>query len=118
MSWRGLQAGDNTSSCSIVLKRRKQIMLCMVIPPLLYGLLPLVVFDFSETARPYDEEYFNGRAVVIGPRPRWWIPGAAHKFDIPGGLDYDSGGWPFVVWKPLCVWFVERRGDALPSAWR
>jgi hypothetical protein len=84
----------------------------------LYLVLPLVVFDFTSTAVPYDEDNFGNREVAIGPMPRSWVPKAAHDFDIPGGYGYDPSGWPFVVWKPLCVAFVKAKGYALPAEWR
>jgi hypothetical protein len=84
----------------------------------LYALLPLVIFNFGETARPYDEEYFGGREVAIGPKPHWWVPGAAWKVDMPAGCSYDASGWPFVCWKPLCFGFIRAKGYAPPSAWR
>jgi hypothetical protein len=84
----------------------------------LYLMLPLVVFDFTSTAVPYDEDNFGNREVAIGPKPRSWVPKAAHDFDIPGGYGYDPSGWPFVVWKPVCVAFVKAKGYALPAEWR
>jgi len=84
----------------------------------LYILLPMVVFDFSSVAVPFDEDNYNGRMVAIGPRPRWWVPGAAHHLDIPGGFDYATSGWPFIVWKPLCLAYLNFRGYERPGAWR
>lgn len=62
-----------------------------------YLILPAVVFDFSAVAVPSDEESLGGKPVAIGPRPRWWVPRAASGLDIPGGFDYEPGGWPFMV---------------------
>jgi len=84
----------------------------------LYLSLPLVVFDFASIATPTDEENFGAQQVAIGPRPRWWVPYAAYDFDVPGGFGYNPSGWPFVVWKPLCVAIVTAKGYALPAAWR
>jgi hypothetical protein len=84
----------------------------------LYILLPLVIFDFSSVASPYDEEYFGRQQVAIGPMPRWWVPGASRHLDIPGGFDYEPSGWIFVVWKPLCIAYDKAHGYALPSEWR
>jgi hypothetical protein len=84
----------------------------------LYLLLPLAVFDFTSTARPYDEDNFGGREVAIGPKPCWWIPKAAWKLDVPGGFSYDASGWPFVVWKPFCMAFLKVKGYAPPAQWR
>ena len=84
----------------------------------LWLVLPVVVFDFSSVAVPFDEENFGTQQVAIGPRPRWWIPKAAYDFDVPGGFGYDPSGWPFVVWKPVCVAFVKTKGYALPAEWR
>lgn len=84
----------------------------------LYLASALVVFDFRSMAVPYDEENFGRRSVAIGPRPRWWVPRAAHDFDLPGGFDYAPDGWPFVVWKPLCLAFIKANGYAPPAEWR
>ena len=84
----------------------------------LYALLPLAIFNFREVASPYDEDTYEGREVAIGPKPHWWVPKAACKLDIPGGFSYEEGGWPFVVWKPVCITFIQSKGYALPAAWR
>jgi hypothetical protein len=84
----------------------------------LYLVLPLVVFDFTSIAVPYDEENFGSLQVAIGPKPWSWVPKAAYDFDVPGGFGYDPGAWPFVVWKPICVVFVKSKGYALPAEWR
>ena len=83
-----------------------------------YLLLPMVVFDFSSAAVPFDEENHNGREVAIGPRPWSWAPWAAHDFHWPGGSGYAPNGWPFVVWKPLCLGYLRFRGYEPPAAWR
>jgi hypothetical protein len=100
------------------MKRLKQIGAVFAVITTLYVLLPLVVFDFSSIAVPYDEENFGSQQVAIGPRPRSWVPGAARHLDIPGGFDYASSSWTFVVWKPLCVAFDRAHGYALPAEWR
>jgi hypothetical protein len=84
----------------------------------LYVVIPLAVFDFTSAARPYDEDYDGVREVAIGPKPYGWVPRAAWKLDIPGGFSYDASGWPFVVWKPLCLVFLTAKGYAPPAAWR
>src|SRR5436190_13360364 len=81
----------------------------------LYFLLPLAVFDFSSIAVPCDEEYLGNQQVVIGPRPHWWVPYAAHDFDWPGGYGYAPNGWTFVVWKPLCLWFIKAERLCAPQ---
>jgi hypothetical protein len=83
-----------------------------------YLLLPLLIFDFRNSATPYDESTYEGRSVVIGPRPRAWIPFATRSTDYPGGSDYKASGWPFRVWKPLCILYARRGGYELPAAWR
>lgn len=83
-----------------------------------YLVMPLVIFDFTSTAVPWDEETFDGKKVAIGPTPRGWVPGAAHGWDIPGGADYSEDAWPFVLWKPLCVLYCKAKGHALPARWR
>jgi hypothetical protein len=83
-----------------------------------YLIAPLMIFDFSEVAYTYDEEYFNGRPVAIGPRPYFLVPGAIHDLDYPGGPDYTETAWPFVVWKPLCMLYSRMEGYELPRGWR
>lgn len=83
-----------------------------------YLVLPLAIFDFTSIAVPYDEENHAGRSVAIGPRPRSWVPFAAHDIDIPGGADYSPDGWTFRLWKPICVAFCTANGYELPAEWR
>jgi len=98
--------------------RLKKLGLILAVAVGAYFLLPFVIFDFSSIATPYDEETFGKQQVVIGPRPRWWVPCAARHLDLPGGFDYQPSGWPFVVWKPLCIAFDKANGYAPPSQWR
>jgi hypothetical protein len=84
----------------------------------LYLLMPVLLFDFSSVAVPCDEENFGTHQVAIGPKPRWWVPGAARHLDIPGGFDYEPSGWTFVLWKPLCIVFDRAHGYAPPAQWR
>ena len=100
------------------MRRLKKIGIILAIIVGLYLLLPLVIFDFSSYAAPYDEEYFNDQKVAIGPKPWWWVPFAARHLDIPGGFDYEESSWPFLVWRPLCVAFDRSHGYALPARWR
>jgi hypothetical protein len=100
------------------MKRVKKIAVASGIMVALYVLLPVLIFDFSSVAVPYDEENFGSQQVAIGPRPRWWVPGTARHLDIPGGFDYEPSGWTFVVWKPLCIAFDSAHGYALPAGWR
>lgn len=83
-----------------------------------YLVAPLLVFDFSSSAVPFDEDNHAGRSVVIGPRPRTWVPFATHSTDYPGGADYSPSDWPFRVWKPLCVAYARHGGHELPAEWR
>ena len=69
----------------------------LLIPIGVYLILPLAVFDFTSVAVPFDEERFGTQKVAIGPKPYWWVPGASHDFDIPGGFGYSPEGWPFRV---------------------
>jgi hypothetical protein len=100
------------------MRRLKKIGVALAVVVGIYILLPLVIFDFSAVATPYDEENFGSQQVAIGPKPWWWVPRAARHLDIPGGFDYDPSGWPFVVWKPLCVAYDKAHGYALPAEWR
>ena len=72
-----------------------------------------IVFDFSKTAFPSDEDNFEGREVAIGPRPR-------HLFCPPTweGVRWEGREWPFVVFAPICGWWRERHGYAPSHAWR
>ena len=97
---------------------RRRIGIAVAALPALYALLPLVVFDFSSAAVPYDQENHHGRKVAIGPRPWWWVAFAAHDFDIPGGFGYAPDGWPFVVWKPVCLVYLWAHGYERPAEWR
>jgi len=100
------------------MKRLKKIAIGTAIAAILYLILHVVIFDFSSVAVPFDEENYGGKQVAIGPKPRWWVPKASHGLDIPGGYDFDTTGWPFIVWKPICIWYVKSEGYALPAAWR
>lgn len=84
----------------------------------LYLFLPLLIFDFTSLAYSSDEEYHASGPVAIGPRPYWWVPRAAWKLDIPGGFSYNTSGWPFVVWRPLCLVFLKLKGYVPPREWR
>jgi len=110
--WRGLRPTFGG------MKALKRCGVSLAVIAALYVVLPLVIFDFTSIAVPYDEENFGSQQVAIGPEPRWWVPKAAYDFDVPGGFGYDPSGWPFVVWKPLCVAFVRGKGYALPAEWR
>lgn len=77
----------------------------------------LVVFDFTEVAYPNDEETFGERQVAFGPRPRLSLCHPAY-FDIPGGASYDGSEWALVVYRPICRWWLSRRGFAPPGRWR
>jgi hypothetical protein len=100
------------------LSRRQRALRFALITMGCYLMAPLVIFDFTETAYPYAEENFAGRTVAIGPKPYFLVPGAMRDFDIPGGADYTETAWPFVVWKPLCVFYCRVKGYELPCTWR
>lgn len=98
------------------LRRHRWIVFVAVLG--IYALLPLVVFDFSSVAVPFDEETHRGRPVAIGPRPRAWVPGARNDYHVPGGFGYDAGSWPFRAWKPICLIYLKLRGYERPAEWR
>lgn len=77
----------------------------------------LIVLDFSEVAYPNDEEYFNGRPVAFGPRPRPIFCTAAYP-DFPAGWSYDGSEWALVFYRPICQRWSVHMGFALPSKWR
>jgi hypothetical protein len=72
------------------MKRLKKIGIVFAAVIGLYLLLPLVVFDFSSVATPWDEENFGSQQVAM----------------------------TFVVWKPLCIAYDKAHGYALPAEWR
>jgi len=98
--------------------KRKGIPALFGLLALTYLLMPLLMFDFTETARPFDEEYCGAREVAIGPRPYMWVPGGFRHLDIPGGPDYDVSCWPFRVWKPVCLAYLKIKGFEKPGQWR
>ena len=77
----------------------------------------LVVLDFSDVAYPNDEEYFQGRQVAFGPRPRWFLCTAAYP-SFPAGWSYDGSEWALVLYRPICEQWAAHKGFALPSRWR
>lgn len=77
----------------------------------------LVVLDFSDVAYPNDEEYFQGRQVAFGPRPRWFLCTAAYP-SFPAGWSYDGSEWALVLYRPICERWAVHKGFALPSRWR
>lgn len=96
----------------------RKVWIPLAVTVVVYILAPILVFDFSSPAVPFDEEYHDEKKVAIGPRPRTWIPGATHDFDVPGGFSYAPEGWPFVVWKPLCLAYLQTHGYEKPAEWR
>jgi hypothetical protein len=80
---------------------------------LVYLSAAAVVFDFSKAAYPSDEDYYDGRKVAIGPRPRSiFCPPTVE------GVRWEGREWPFVVFAPVCSWWRERHGYAPSHAWR
>ena len=77
----------------------------------------LLVLDFSDVAYPNDEEYFNGRPVAFGPRPRWFLSSAAYP-SFPAGWSYDGSEWALVLYRPICERWAIHKGFALPWRWR
>ena len=100
------------------MNRSKQLGVGVALIAAIYLVPALVVFDFTSIAGSNDEDNFDGQPVAIGPKPRWWVPRAAHDYDIPGGFGYAPDGWPFVVWKPVCLLFLKAKGYVPPKEWR
>jgi hypothetical protein len=74
----------------------------------------VLVFDFTKAAFPYDEDNTeDGRPVALGPRPR-------HLFCAPTweGVRWEGREWPFVVFAPVCFWWLDRHGYAPSADWR
>ena len=80
---------------------------------LIYFLAAAVVFDFSETAYPYDEDHYAGQPVALGPRPRLPFCRRAHD-----GVNFEGREWPFVVFAPICSLWRARHGYAPAAEWR
>ncbi|MFA5795258.1 MAG: hypothetical protein WC980_09395 [Candidatus Brocadiia bacterium] len=81
-----------------------------------YLLSAFVVFDFTRTADPNDEEYYKGRPVAYGPHPRLIFCAPSR-----GGFiydDYDGREWPFIVYAPICRVWRTLTGHAPPHSIR
>ena len=72
-----------------------------------------VVFDLGDTAVSWDEESYLGRQVAIGPHPREVFCRPSHW-----GTCYDTGQWPFRLYRPLCEVWLRLKGFAPPVEWR
>src|SRR2546426_123678 len=98
------------------MKRRKTLFWLATPLALLlaYVAAAALVFDFSATAFPGDEDNTaDGRPVALGPRPR-------RVFCRPTVHDvcWEGREWPFVVFAPVCSWWRERHGYAPSAEWR
>jgi hypothetical protein len=100
------------------MKIHRRILFSIVTVAAVYVVAPLLIFDFSSAAVPFDEDNHDGNSVVIGPRPRAWVPFSTHSMDYPGGADYSPSSWPFQVWKPICIAYSRHGGHELPADWR
>ena len=79
-----------------------------------YLLAAVVVFDFSKTAFPDDEDNTeDGRPVALGPMPRLLFCHRAHD-----GVNFEGREWPFVVFAPICSWWRASHGYAPSAEWR
>lgn len=77
----------------------------------IYLLAFLLMFDLGKAALPYDEEYYNGREVSIGPYPRLFPP---TKY----GIHYYGDEPYFWLFSPLCKLWRDVKGYEAPSDWR
>jgi hypothetical protein len=92
---------------------RKSICTTFVII-LIYFIGSIIVFDFSKAAFDAEEDTFNRKQVAYGPRPR-------HFFTKPqqrDGLSYSGEEWPFLVYKPICIFWRVLGGYEKPGQWR
>lgn len=80
---------------------------------IVYGVAPVIAFDFTGAAPSYDEEHFEGRPVAIGPRPRGF---ACRPTDHD--LFWAGDEWPFLVFRPVCRIRLHFHGYAPPGEWR
>ncbi len=97
-------------------KNRKTKILILSAPLLLvliYFVMAVVVFEFSQPAFPYDEDNFNGHEVALGPRPRLLFCKRTHD-----GVNFEGKEWPFVVFQPLCKIWCNNHGYVPSAEWR
>ena len=76
----------------------------MIGPVFLYVLSAFVVFDFTSSAQHAEWEYYDGRPVAAGPRPRYPFD-RGENLHIPGGWDYSGDEGVFRIYRPVVrVW--------------
>ncbi len=100
------------------MKTVRSFMVALALLAAAYLMTAGIVFDFTSSAVPFDEESYRGRTVAIGPKPRAWVPRSASGVDVVGGFRYEPTNWPFVLWKPICIGYLRVMGLELPVAWR
>jgi len=88
------------------------LILFLLAAPILALLSVPAVFDLSESAPIYDEEYRldNGIRVSAGPRPRWFLCYPPYH-----DFFYEGTEWPFRVYSPLCRLWRTLHGYDAPS---
>ena len=84
---------------------------------ILYLGAAIMVFDFTGSARPRDEEYSGQRPVAFGPLPRAPFCRGAH-LDVPGGWDFDGREPIWIPFRPVCAIWRAVTGHAAPRNWR
>jgi hypothetical protein len=76
--------------------------------PFIYLLFPLVLFDLGRTAYCEDEDNFDGKTVVVGPRPRSLF----HPF-APRQSSWQGTEWFFQMYPWVCRTYAEREAKVL-----
>lgn len=86
----------------------------LLLTGMVYGVVAGLIFDFSQTAHPPDEENTaNGTPVAVGPLPRDWACKPTYE-----GLFFDGREWPFRLFQPVCSAWLGLRGYAPPREQR
>jgi hypothetical protein len=86
---------------------------CAVLLLATYIVAPWIVFDVTQPAYAFDEEYFQGVRVAYGPRPRWLLASPTYHSFL-----FDGTEWPFHFFRTFCESWLADNGFAKPSRWR
>jgi len=98
---------------TVKMKKRLKVVLGIAFVFTTYLLAHLLVFDLRQPAYAFDQEEFQGKQVVYGPRPHIGICQSAYD-----EVNFDGSEWPFVVFYPFCRFWISWSGYSAPQAWR
>jgi len=93
--------------------KRAYVQMALVVALVLmctYVLAALIIFDFGQTAYPFDEEQRAGKQVAIGPRPRSWVITPTYH-----NMFYTGREWPFRLFLPVCYMYRAYKGYESPT---